>query len=312
MHARYVPDAGVLEPTVADLLRGAKKATVSRDYRSVSGAADPLLGQIVKALQEKRNVLLYGPPGAGKTHLMRLVEKAFRVGFDLLEFDAQADDPAKFFRSRTVQLTRQPHRNDVEFVTFHPSTSYEAFVVGLRPTVEEGALAYEVRPGPLLELAVRSARLDHAGLLLIDEINRGSAAEVFGELITLLERDKRLTADRKIGALTIGVRLGHVPPARPAGWAPELPEFGPPVLQDGRLYLPDELYLVASMNSLDRSVAPLDSALRRRFRVVHLQPDLELLRATAKRTVLQFAQGPEGESFLELARLAHDVLAAVN
>ncbi len=312
VHARFVRDLDELTPAIGDRLRGAKDATVSLEFTSSGAAADPLLGQVVRALQEKRNVLLYGPPGTGKTRLMRLVEEAFRDGLEVLEFDPDAGDSSAFFKHRTVAVTKQRHRNQVEFVTFHPSTSYEGFVVGLRPQVVGKVLSYEVRPGPMLELAVRSGQRDHAGLLLIDEINRGSAAEVFGELITLLERDKRLGADLLPSASTVGVRLAQVPEARPEGWSSDQPDFGPPVLDGGRLFLPDELYLVASMNSLDRSVAPLDSALRRRFRVVHLQPDLALVRATASKSAELVPAWASRDAFLLLARLAHDLLAAVN
>lgn len=304
VYARFVRSIDNLVLPVADRLRQARENSVSEDFRASEAAEDENLGLVVAALRESRNVLLYGPPGTGKTYLMQQIRRAFTHGFNTIEFDPGAEDESDYFRTADASISNQAHRDHVKFLTFHPSTSYEGFVVGMRPEIRDGdKLAYRVVPGPLLELARDVYTPGHAGLLLIDEINRGNAAEIFGELVTLLESDKRLRSRADLDGNAVGVRLPYKPEPVEDG------EY--PIIGD-EFYLPDEIYTVASMNSLDRSVAPLDAALRRRFRVVHLQPNLGALRAAAETTAAQIDEAPAREAFLGIAHLAHDVLAAVN
>lgn len=187
-----------------------------------------------KKLAPPLNLILYGPPGTGKT---------YRLKNDYLpRYQDEAGD--RF-----------------EFVTFHQSYAYEDFVEGIRPVTENGAVTYEVRSGVLKRLCDRARRSpDKRFALFIDEINRGNVAKVFGELITLVEVDKRIRIDAS------GNRLASC-----KGLEVTLPYSGE------RFGVPANVDVIGTMNTADRSIALLDTALRRRFRFEELTPKPELL-----------------------------------
>lgn len=158
-----------------------------------------------------RNLIFYGPPGTGKTFLAR---------------------------SLAQQLG-----GDFRLVQFHPSYSYEDFVQGIRPNLTTNHLSYELRKGPFAEICESACQAeDRYHVLVIDEINRGDAARVFGELLYALEyRNDPVTL---------------------AG--------------GGEIKVPQNLIVIGTMNSVDRSVALVDYALRRRFRFLRVDPLPEL------------------------------------
>ncbi|MBN3750410.1 AAA domain-containing protein [Burkholderia sp. Se-20373] len=150
---------------------------------------------------------------------------------------------------------------DFAFVSFHPSYSYEEFVGGLRPIAAPGgngiAVVYE--KGPFRKLCEQAhADPSRRFTLFIDEINRANVAKVFGELITLIEPSKR-------------ARAGSEPNEGDGTW---IRLAG---AKDEEFSVPDNLDIVASMNTADRSIATMDVALRRRFRFVECPPQPELI-----------------------------------
>lgn len=186
---------------------------VSADMAAALFLPEPWLKSVTDLLTQTRQIILYGPPGTGKTFLaIRLGEHIASVGGT----------------SRLVQ--------------FHPSYTYEDFFEGFRPeATDDGSLRFKLVPGALRDIA-RAARdqPDVPHLLIVDEINRGNIAKVFGELYFLLEYRN------------YEIRLQYS--------GQEL------------FSLPSNLYIVGTMNTADKSIALVDAALRRRFAFIGLMP----------------------------------------
>lgn len=168
-----------------------------------------------------RSLILYGPPGTGKTYTASKIAAA-------LTGEQEPSDDGLF---RILQ--------------FHPSYSYEDFVQGLRPDLTRSGIHYRVEPGPLRRICDEAVEdPDRFYVLVIDEINRGDPARIFGEALLALEY-RGQAVSMPIGA---------------------------------SLVIPPNLVVLGTMNSVDRSIALMDYALRRRFGFVYLAPDLEVVR----------------------------------
>lgn len=193
-----------------------------------------------------RNLILYGPPGTGKTYRTMDYALALTEGSDPNEISQFEREENK---GRYVEYFNK-HR--IQFVTFHQSFGYEDFVEGIRPRLSDGQVIYEVVDGIFKKMA-KNAADDKANsyVLIIDEINRGNISKIFGELITLIEPDKREGMDNEVSVV--------------------LPYSHEVFL------VPANLHIVGTMNTADRSIALLDTALRRRFDFVEMLPQPELL-----------------------------------
>ncbi len=176
---------------------------------------------ILECLRTRKNIILQGPPGTGKTWLAK------RLAFALIE---------------------QRDNRRVQKVQFHPNLSYEDFVRGWRPA-NDGKL--ELVDGPFLKMRRAAAEDPEAKyVLVIEEVNRGNPASIFGEMLTLLEADKRNPDE--------ALELAH---GRPDGKD-----------DDRYIFIPKNLYVIGTMNIADRSLALVDLALRRRFAFIRLEP----------------------------------------
>lgn len=193
------------------------------------------------------NQILYGPPGTGKTFITT------KISVEIC--DGKVDSTQKELRDRFRELKDTERR--IEFITFHQSYGYEEFVEGLRPQTSKAGggqgFRLKARPGVLKRIAERARNdSDSPYVLIIDEINRANISKVLGELITLLEEDKREGPENDGVSVTL-------PYSKEA------------------FTLPSNLYILGTMNTADRSIALLDTALRRRFEFVEMLPEPDLL-----------------------------------
>ncbi|MBZ6086558.1 AAA family ATPase [Streptomyces olivaceus] len=235
-----------VQPTLFARITAGLADTGAESTESYTGGPVTLpedVAGVLEALERKGQVILHGPPGTGKTRLALGAALALAGRADALNStpDQRAAAQAETLRAGRIHL-----------VTFHPSYGYEDFVEGFKPDLSATGpgLTLALTDGVFHTLCAQAtARPDETFLLIIDEINRGDLPRIFGELVTLLELDKRGLPL----ALSVSRRTFSVPP---------------------------NVRIIGTMNTADRSISHLDAAVRRRFAFLPVGPDPDAVSGT--------------------------------
>ncbi|HIP27022.1 MAG TPA: hypothetical protein EYG80_05150 [Flavobacteriaceae bacterium] len=232
----------------------------------------------IKEMSKDLNIIYYGPAGTGKTkNALDKVEELTSQNYDKDLFEKNKDelkklqeefDEAKGKKAtalakkiKTVETSiselEAEKKSFSEFTTFHPSYQYQEFIEGISIEEKDGNTFYKVKHGIFKKLAKRALEnKDKSYVLIIDEINRGNISSIFGEFFTLLEDTKRVSSTDKENLEAVSITL--------------------PYSQE-KLSVPDNLYIIGTMNTTDKSISLLDVALRRRFKFIAVEPEYSIL-----------------------------------
>lgn len=313
---------GSQPPSILPISRQLFAKIIGEDIEDIEGEKFEMVSNFANTLLKKKQLIFYGPPGTGKTytatklakeiiqnnsskstltfraaaikilqdekspmHYEEITKKVLDQGlvqtqgetphFSLLKemsYDIQKNGEFSIFKkidkgtyslnpNAELEELKESSKSQQQFirnVTFHQSYSYEEFIEGIKPNSINGKVVYTIEPG-MFRIICEEAAADPANkyVMIIDEINRGNISKIFGELITLIEKDKRGSHNLQLA------------------------------YSKDTFTVPENIYIVGTMNTADRSLIQIDTALRRRFAFCELMPKPELLSKTIEGISLQ-------------------------
>ena len=254
---KWSPQASGIEikETVAPELREMWNKLINREENSKTSNG----GDEKETMKNEfdKNVIFYGPPGTGKTYTT--AKRAVEI------CKTESEEDLIDYSEIMKKYNELKKKNRIEFITFHQSYGYEEFIEGIKPIVSNEddesdsensqEIKYEIVDGIFKKFCDEARKTqdkeNNEYVFIIDEINRGNISKIFGELITLIETTKRAGKEE-----CISTKLPY---------------------SNEEFTVPDNVYIIGTMNTADRSIALMDTALRRRFKFEEMLPNYDLL-----------------------------------